>query len=280
MMRDTDHDLDALLRSAAPTRPDAATEDAVLADVWSRVQTAMDDRAPGPVDALQARRLDLIADRELAARRRRRTARLASATLAVVIAGGGTAAAAVEYLSTHTGSAATGINAAAAGSGEMLNMGGTDRDRVFAEITADIPFAPGYETQRSWVLGFHARASDTMISTEFLRSWVAGNAVCTWADAWVAADNAGDAAGRTAAAGVLAEAVAWPDIVAADLPDAMILPSGETLSYRWWVRPLADAAGGGDRAAVLDTVARSTACSYQVLPTIDAAPDYEYAGVR
>jgi hypothetical protein len=79
---------------------------------------------------------------------------------------------------------------------------------------------------------------------------------------------------------VLAEAVSWPDIVQSDVPDATITESGEHLSYRWWVRPLAEAAGRGDRAAVLDSVAHSTACSYHVLPTIDAAPDYEYAGVR
>jgi hypothetical protein len=274
----SDPDLDALVRSAAPVQPDRATEEAVYADVWARLETAMDDGAP--VDARQERRLHLIVDRELSARRRRRAARLASATLAVVVAGGGTAAAATGFLSTHTGSPATGINAAAAGSGEMLNMGGTDREQVFDEVTADIPFPPGYEAQREYSLHFYPPEADVEISTEYLRSGLAGDAVCTWADAWVAADTAGDAAARTAAAGVLAEAVSWPDIVDMDFPEATITATGEHLSYRWWVRPLADAAGAGDRAGVLDTVAHSTACSYHVIPVIDAAPDYEYAGVR
>jgi hypothetical protein len=270
-----DQELVALLRSAAP---DVVVDEHVLADVWARVATAMDD-AP-PADARQERRLDLIADRELSARRRRRAARLASATLAVVLAGGGTAAAAVEYLSTRTGQELTGWEVEAGGSGEVLNLGGTDRDQVFDQVTADIRFAPGYAAARQYALDFYPRESDTAISTEYLRSWVAGNAVCTWADAWVAADNAGDVEARTAAADVLAETVSWPDIVEGDVPDAMITEAGEHRSYRWWVRPLAEAAGAGDRAAVLDTVAHSATCSYQVIPTIDAAPDYEYAGVR
>ena len=276
---DPDHDLDALLRSAAPTRPDASTEDAVFTDVWARVQTAVEDRAAAPADTLQTRRLDVIADRELAARRRRRAARLASAALAVVVAGGGTAAAA-EYLSTRTGEELTGWEVEAGGSGEVLNLGGTDRFQAFAEVTEDIPFPPGYEAQRTWALEFFPRETDSRISEEYLRSWVSGAAVCTWADAWVAADTAGDGAARTAAAGVLTETVSWPDIVEADRPDAIITESGEHLSFRWWVRPLAEAAVAGDRAGVLDAVAHSATCSYQVVPAIDAAPDYEYAGVR
>src|SRR4051794_41763835 len=89
-MRDPESDLDALLRSAAPTQPDAATEERVLGEVWARLETAMADGSS--VDALQERRLALIADRELSARRRRRAARLASATLAGVLPGGGTGA--------------------------------------------------------------------------------------------------------------------------------------------------------------------------------------------
>ena len=275
-----DQELDALLRDAAPNRPDASAEDAVFGDVWARVQTAMDDRAAAPVDALQARRLDLIADRELAARRRRRTARLASATLAVVVAGGGTAAAAAEFLSTRTGEELTGWEVEAGGSGEVLNPGGTDRSQVFAEVTADIPFPPGYEAQRQYSLDFYPAETDSRISTEFLRSSVAGDAVCTWADAWVAADTAGDTAARTAAADVLAAAVTWPDIVVGDHPDSTILPSGEHLSYFAWVPRVADAARAGDHQGVLDAVAGSYFCSYHVLPVIDTDPGYAHAGVR
>jgi hypothetical protein len=280
-MRDPDsHDLDALLRSAATVQRDPADDERIFSDVWSRVQASIgDDGARTSNDAVQQRRLNLIGDREVAARRRRRAARLASVALAVAVAGSGTAAAAA-FLSTRTGEHNSGWEVDAGGSGEILNMGGTDRSQVFDEVTADIPFAPGYEPQRAWALEFFPRETDSAVSEEFLRSWVVGNAVCTWADAWVAADNAGDVAARTAATTVLAEAVSWKDIVESDTPDATILDSGEHLSYRWWVRPLADAAQAGERAALLDTVARSTACSYHVLPVIDVAPDYMYAGVR
>jgi hypothetical protein len=96
----------------------------------------------------------------------------------------------------------------------------------------------------------------------------------------VAADEAGDAAARAAATGTLAEAVSWKDIVESDLPDVIILESGEKLSYRYWVLPLAEAAQAGDRQGLLDTVAYSHTCSYHVLPVIDTAPDYIWAGPR
>jgi hypothetical protein len=280
-MRDPDSsELDALLRSAVPAQRDTADEERIFSDVWSRVQSSIDDDGTTTVDdAVQERRLTLIGDREVAARRRRRATRLASAALAIAVASGGTAVAA-EFISTRTGQHNSGWELDAGGSGEVLDMGGTDRSRVFDEVTADIPFAPGYEAQRIWALEFHPPESDVRITEEFLRSWVVGNAVCTWADAWVAADTAGDVAARTAAATVLAEAVSWKDIVESDIPDATITASGEHLSYRWWVRPLAEAAQSGDRQTLLHTVAHSTACSYHVLPAIDAAPDYEYAGVR
>jgi hypothetical protein len=271
--------LDALLRSAAPPPLDDDASARVATDAWARVHASIDGGVAASGEALQQRRLDLIADRETAARRRRRAARFASVTLAVAVAGAGTAAAA-DFISTRTGEELTGWERAAGGTGEVLNMGGTDRPEVFDEITADIPFAPGYESQRTWALGFFPPETDTRMTESRLRSWMAGNAVCTWADAWVAADNTGDIAARDAATTVLIEAVGWEDIRAHDVPDAIITESGEHLSYRWWVRPLADAAEAGDRPALLDTVAHSATCSYQVLPVIDLAPDYEYAGTR
>jgi hypothetical protein len=74
-------DLDALLRSAAPVRG-AVDEDRVFTDVWSRIAMAFDDDVESR-DDLQSRRLDLVADCEVAARRRRRAAKIASITLAV-----------------------------------------------------------------------------------------------------------------------------------------------------------------------------------------------------
>jgi hypothetical protein len=280
-MRNPDsHDLDALLHDAAPAQRNTADEERIFSEVWSRVEASIgDDGATTFADAVQERRLNLIADRELAARRRRRATRLASAALAIAVAGGGTAAAA-EFISTRTGEHTSGWEVDAAGPGEVLDLGGTDRRQVFDEVTADIPFPSGYESQRTWALGFFPAERDSAITESTLRSWIAGNAVCTWADAWVAADDAGDVAARTTAAATLAAAVSWDDIRLRDVPDAVILESGEHLSYRWWVRPLAEAAGSGNRPELLHTVAHSAFCSYQVMPVIDAAPDYEYQGSR
>jgi hypothetical protein len=278
-MRRPDDDLDALLLSAAPGHQDAAEEDRVFADAWSRVQASLADDDAGD-DELQRRRLDLIADRQVGARRRRRATRVASLTLAVALAGAGTAAAATEFLSTRTGEHLTGWEVDAGGSGEVLNLDGTDRGQVFDQVTKDIPFPPGYGEQRDYALGFYPAEAAHAVTDGTLRSFVARMAVCTWADAWVAADGSGDQAARQAATTTLADAVSWPDIRDNDYPDNIITETGQHVSYNYWVPLLAEGAGAGDRQAVLDAVADSYACSYQVLPVIDTVPDYRYAGVR
>jgi hypothetical protein len=274
-------DLDPLLRSASTVQRDPADEERTFADVWSRVQASISTDAAGPDDAVRDRRLDLIADREVAARRRRRAARLASVTLAVVVAGAGTAAAA-EFISTRTGEQTTGSDVQAAGPGELLNEGGTDRRQVFEEVTADIPFAPGYEAQRDYALDFFPHASDSRITESSLRSWTASNAICTWADAWVADDDAGDIAARQAATGTLVASVSWEPIQTFDEahgePDPMNpstgVDSGAGGSYYGWLRPLGEAARSGDRQGVLDAVAISHQCSPEVLPVISTDPNY------
>lgn len=274
------HTLDVLVRGAAPIPGIAEDDERVFTETWSRVQASIHDDAVTAGSAEPQRRGDLIGGRVAAMRPRRRGVKLAAVAIAAAVLGGGTAAAATGFFSTRTGRHNSGWQVTAAGSGELLNTGGTDRARVFDEITADIPFAPGYERQRAWALDFFPSETDSVLSEGALRSWMAGNAVCTWADAWVAADTAGDVTARAAATTVLTEAVTWKDIVESDQRDAIILDSGEHLSYRWWIRPLADAARAGDRAALLATVAQSIACPDQVLPAIDAAPDHVVAGVR
>lgn len=281
---DVHDDLDALLRSAATVQRDPAQEERTFAHVWSRVQASMDDGAATSDDAVHDRRLTLIADRELAARRRRRAAKVASVTLAVLVASAGTAAAA--FLSTRTGEEATGWEVGAGGSGEILNQGGTDRRQVYEQVTSDIRFAPGYEAQRDYALDFFPQESDTSISESSLRSWTASNAICTWADAWVAYDNAADLAARDAAAGTLAESVSWEPIQTFnedhDEPDPMDpntgVDPGAGGSYYGWLRPLAQAAQSGDRQGLLDAVAIGHQCSPEVLPVISTDPNY--GGVR
>ncbi|MEI4273568.1 hypothetical protein TEK04_17740 [Klenkia sp. LSe6-5] len=270
-----DDELDRLLRTG--TRPVPTGDDArsLSDDVWVRIRLGVADDTPA--DAPADRRL--VARDELAARRRRRPARVASITLAVVLAGAGTAAAA-DYLSTRTGEELTGWEQDAGGRGEVLNPAGTDRAEVFDQVTGDIQFPPGYESARQYVLDFYPAEADSRVTEGVLRSNVARAAVCSWADSWVAAEDAGDAVALSAATAVLTGAPAWPDIVANDFPNAEYQPDGNGRSYNGWVPPLAAAASAGDRQALLDEVAGSYACSHEVIPVIDADPDYPMAGVR
>src|SRR3569833_2258087 len=275
--------LDALLLSAATVKRDPADEERIFSDVWSRVQESMTDGAATADGAGYDARLALIADREVAARRRRRAARVASVTLAVAVAGAGTGVAAAAFLATRTGERTTGSDVPAAGSGELLNLGGTDRRQVFDQMTADIPFAPGYEAQRDWTLDFFPQDSDSRITDSSLRSWPASHAICTRADAWVADDNSGDLAARQTASAMLAESVSWEPIQTFDQvhgePDPMDPSTGVDSaaggSYYGWLRPLSEAARSGDRQGVLDAVAIGHQCSPEVLPVISADADYE-----
>jgi hypothetical protein len=282
-MRDPDNSqLDAFLRSAAPVHRDPAEEERIFSEVWSRVQASIDGGTAISGDELQQRRLSVIGDREVTARRRRRAARLASLTLAVAVAGSGTAAAAA-YIATRTGEELTGWEVGAGGSGEVLDLGGTDMPQVAQEVTADIPFAPRYEAQRNRALTYYGQTDPGSATTEsHLRSGVAGYAVCTWADAWVAADNTGDVAARDAATETLTASLSWEPFLtfAADHGEPVPAESAEGESYRWWLLPLAEGAQAGDRQAVLDAVADSATCSYEYIPAIDADPNYEHHGLR
>jgi hypothetical protein len=199
----------------------------------------------------------------------------------VAVAGGGTAVAA-EFISTRTGEQLTGWEIAAGGSGEVLDLEGTDLRQVVEEVTADIPFAPGYEAYRDKALDYFGQADPGSATTESnVRSGVAGLAVCTWADAWAAADTAGDVAARAEATETLAASLTWEPFLtfAEDKGEPVPAKSSEGASYRWWLRPLAEGAQAGDRQAVLHAVARSATCGYEYIPVIDADPDYEHHGL-
>ena len=281
-MRDPDsHDLDVLLRSAATVRRDPVDEERLFSAVWSRVQASISDEVTISGDDLQQRRLNLIGDREVAARRRRRAGRVASVALAVVVAGAGTAAAA-EFISSRTGAEASGPNAGAAGPGEVLDLGGTDLHQVVEQVTADIPFPPGYEAQRADTVNSFTPDPGSFITEGHVRSWLAYNAVCTWADAWVAADNEGDTEARAKATGTLAGSVTWDAVVA--FAEAHGEPSpadpGTGESYFGWLRPLSEAAESGSHQAVLDAVVSGN-CNPAVMPVISADPGYvSYEGPR
>lgn len=266
-----DDELGQLLRTGARPVPTGDDARALAGDAWAQIRRGMASDAP--TDGRLAARDDL------AARRRRRPARLASITVAVVLAGAGTAAAA-DYLATRTGEQTVGWETDAAGRGELLNPAGTDRAEVFEEVTAGIEFPPGYEAARQYVLDFYPAEADSRVTEGMLRGQVARAAVCSWADAWVAADDAGDFAARDAATVVLTGAPAWPDITEWDFDGATTYPDGSTRSYNGWIPPLAAAAAATDRQAVLDAVADSSICGPETNPVMDADPDYPLAGVR
>lgn len=275
-----DDELDELLATGARPVPTGDDARAVADEVWARLRLRMDDAEPRPAAASAGEdQRRLLARDQMAARRRRRPTRVASITLAVVLAGAGTAAAA-DYLATRTGEETVGWEQDAAGRGELLNPAGTDRAEVFDQVTADIVFPPGYEAARQYELDFYPAESYSRVTEGVLRSNLARAAVCSWADAWVAADDTDDLAARDAATAVLSGALAWTDIVENDFPDATLYPDGTSRSYNGWIPPLVTAASAGDRRAVLVGVADSNACSPEVIPVIDADPDYPLAGVR
>lgn len=281
-----DDELDRLLRAAGPA---PVSGDAVFADVWARVSTAVDEDGTdlrgdaGDVESLDRARARVLLDRDQSARRRKRVNRLATAALVLAVASGGTAAAA-EFISARTGQSLSGWEIGAGGSGEVIDRGGDDLSAVVDAETADIPFPAGYDAQRDFALAFYVPAEDgSAITASHLRSAIAGAAVCSWTDVWVASNVTGDTATQDAAADQLRAAVSWEPFLTFAVDHQEPAPAESTAvqdSYRWWLRPLAEAATAGERQEVLDLVAESATCTYQLIPVIDADPDYPEAGVR
>lgn len=277
-----DGELDQLLRTAQGPAP--ADTQVIFDEVWARVSSAIDRSGSGAdITDIEQARTRLLLDRERSARRRSRVNRLATAALVVAVASGGTAAAA-EFLSARTGQSLTGWEIGAGGSGEIIDRGGDDLAAVVAAETADIPFPAGYETERDFALGFYAPAEDgSAITLSHLRSSIAGAAVCSWTDVWAASNATGDTAGQDAATAQLQAAINWEPFITFATDHQEPAPADSTVpqdSYRWWLRPLAQAAAEGDRQQVLDLVAESHNCTYQLIPVIDADPSYPEAGVR
>lgn len=98
----------------------------------------------------------------------------------------------------------------------------------------------------------------------------------------MAADNAADLETRAQAARILAEAVSWEPFVTFAEDRGLPSPAdsaGREPFYRGWLRPLAEAAGAGNRQGVLDAVADSATCGYEYIPVIDADASYEHHGL-
>ncbi|WP_345710753.1 hypothetical protein, partial [Kineococcus glutinatus] len=222
------------------------------------------------------------------ARRRRRVARTSALTTAVLLAGAGTASAG-EYLATRTGQHATGWHVQAAGAGEGLDVRGSDHVEVVRELIADIPYAPGYEHLREAepVTGSLRDTTPpgeggTVISESAARAQAAQNAVCTWADAWIAADTRGDRAARDTATAALAGSLAWPAVRDVDPDPSATGHAGDqgvgTPTRFGWVPALIAATGGGQHQAVLDAVTGSGRCRPAYTPAMNADPGYAGPG--
>lgn len=290
--------LTRLLRQADPAPLNAAAVEDIYERAWEAIRAGMAEEQrmadatgrPGAASTasrvgtggtaqVAARRLDVIAAADARARRRRRVARTSAIMTAVLLAGAGTAAAGT-YLATRTGQHNTGWQVQAGGGGELLNLDGDDRVQVMRELIADIPYAPGYEHLREAepVTGSLRSEEDAQVSDSAARAWVARDAICTWADAWVAADTSRDRAARDAATAALAESLQWPAVRAVD-PDPS--PTGYlgdegvgTPTQFGWVPAIVAAAQGGQRQAVLNAVAQDYSCFPKYTPAMNADPDY------
>jgi hypothetical protein len=272
--------LDELLRRAAGDELiDPTAADQMFADVWSRVRSAASGDHGAQAGERSRRRLDVIANAEAAARRRRRLVRGVSVGVALAVAGGGTAAAAT-YIATRTGKHTTGWQTSAAGPGEILNMAGSDYGQVIRQITADIPFAPGWEHERELALhdGYLAPEPGSVITTSAVRGHVTNYAVCSWAAYWLAADVAGDDASRAAATRTLSQSLTWPSVTALDQHPS---PTGQQTDQGptrfGWLPPIISAAQAGDRqrlVTAMDDHSVNSACSSpRYTRTITAAQD-------
>lgn len=286
--------LDDLLRQAAPHPLPEDHQQQVFTRTWHTLTTTLSssmdatashaDRRDNELASRRARRLDVVAAQQVRARRHRRLARISAITLTLAVAGAGTAAAAT-YLATRTGQHTSGWEATAAGPGELLRQDGSDYLDVAAQLTADIPFPADYQTQRQaqFRTGSLAPQANAQITVSALRAQVAQNAICTWADAWIAADDTSDTtAGTTAdvsarqsATAALTGSLTWTAVTDVDptpSPSGARADAGAETGTRFgWVPAIATAATAGDRAAVLDAVTSSGRCSTPGLtPSITA----------
>jgi hypothetical protein len=251
-------------RLVAETRPDApvATQQE-LDRVWSRVREGLPAATPP--------------------RRRRRRAFIAAGVAAVAVASG--AAAVADVISAHTGRYAVDAeDRRLGGPGERLDPAASDYGEVIDEITADVPFPDDASRviARDEEVGSHrGEAPGTAaVSTGAVRFWTARAAVCAWANEWVVASGARDAAATAHAAAMLQEAPDWPAVTDLD--------PRQTIDRRWmrstdaetgedtssWVMdntpagyfPLVrEAAADGDRTELGAVLARWGACAPELV---------------
>jgi hypothetical protein len=231
--------VDALLREADPIQASsldgerlATILDELGADIISR------PRRTGP--RARTRRLN-----------KRRAALLLAGVALVIGAGVATGA----HLGAHTGTFPTPAEERMGGPGEALNPAASDFGTVASEVASDIPYPPGYESWRNWVISIETEHADGggLESTGALHGWFAASAFCAWVQSWRQATIAGDPSAATRAAQTIAQAPEWKAVTNEDPhpdPSAANDPGAETGTLFGWMLPYRDAVLNGDRAEV------------------------------
>lgn len=241
-----DEELERLVATVVPRVDEPTT--AELDRVWNRVE--------GGLDAMPARR-------------RPRRLLVGAGVAAVLLGTGGVAAA--SFYSARTGEGPTDAeDLLLGGPGERLDPAGTDMYDVYLEETADIPFPTSAAGARQASFDFQLPPVDRQhpgvgtVSTGALRSWVAADAVCAWANQWVRATAAGDEAARAEAITQIRKAPTWAAVMEAD-PH----PHGRTgmtnedgdpvrvvddMTPFYYLAALGQAVGGTDPYAVADAL--------------------------
>jgi hypothetical protein len=188
----------------------------------------------------------------------RRMVAAVALALAGLTAAGTAMAASLVFEHARQGTFSTGADAKIAGPGEWLEMSAPDMPQVVRELTRDIPFPPGYQAWQNYTFNVWLTSSEQSRTSESAaRAQVASQAICSWADYWVAADRSGDRAARRRATRVLVKSLHWPAVTTLDPdPDPLgeIGNHGEpTPTYFGYLPGVVRAVQGDDA----DAVARS-----------------------
>lgn len=189
-------------RLVADAAPDAArASDTDLDRVWNRVAGELD---VAPV-------------------RRRRKIRMIVGAGVVAAVVGVSGLAAADILSARTGEGpADAEDLTLGGPGERLSPAGSDFAAVIAEEAEDIPFPSERARQQSVDFWAHDLSRDesapqeSRVSTGALRSWMADDAICFWANQWAAATRSDDADARREAVAMIDAADTWPAVTEID----------------------------------------------------------------
>jgi hypothetical protein len=167
----------------------------------------------------------------------------------------GSAVATGAVLSAHTGQYPTKAEEAMGGPGEALNPAAADFRKVALEVASDIPYPPGYESWRDFLISDEIRTTggEGLESTGALHGWFAASAFCGWVHTWRRADLAGDAGAAASAAQIISQATSWKAVTDEDPhPDPSVPGDGGSTQYTLfgWMLPYQDAVLAGDRSRV------------------------------